>query len=418
MGRSDEELVEACQAGEASAFDVLVARWEDKIRGAAYRFLGSEEEARDVAQEAFLKAYRALAGFKREARFSSWLYQIATQPVPRPAAAAQDAGDGEPRGAGGDGAGDRRDAAGRPRAAAASATSASAVRRAIDALPEEQREVVILKEYQGLTFLEIAQALDVPVSTVKTRLYRGLGQLRLRLEREGVRGAAPVPVPAPLSGLFGRRTRWTARGSGTRASGATRWTLLYGEADAEARARVEAHLAGCAACREEMAALRARAPGPARVAAAARRGPSFTPRGLRACRAGWPPPPLLLLGLGATLGVAGYVSLRRALVAQEARAAALERQQREALRALEASLARTPGRRARRRRAPRAPRRPPRREAARERGAARRERLDLRLAELGGARARRSGASTWPGWRRASATSTGATGSSSRARTS
>ena len=63
--------------GGASAFDVLVGRWEDKIRGAAWRVLGSEEEARDVAQEAFLKAYRGLPGFKREARFSSWLYQIA-----------------------------------------------------------------------------------------------------------------------------------------------------------------------------------------------------------------------------------------------------------------------------------------------------------------------------------------------------
>jgi RNA polymerase sigma-70 factor (ECF subfamily) len=196
MGRSDEELVEACQAGEASAFVVLVARWEDRIRGAAYRFLGSEEEARDVAQEAFLKAYRALGGFKREARFSSWLYQIATNlcrdrlrrrrtrgtvslealeetgPVimdPRPGAdewlQQLDIG--------------------------------RVVRRAVEALPEEQRVVVILKEYQELTFLEIAQALDVPLSTVKTRLYRGLGQLRLRLEREGMREAAPLPATAP-----------------------------------------------------------------------------------------------------------------------------------------------------------------------------------------------------------------------------
>ena len=70
------------------------------------------------------------------------------------------------------------------------------MRRAVHALPEEQREVVILKEYQGLTFLEIAQALDVPVSTVKTRLYRGLGQLRLRLERDGIGAGAPVPAPA------------------------------------------------------------------------------------------------------------------------------------------------------------------------------------------------------------------------------
>jgi len=195
MGRSDEELVEACQSGEASAFDVLVARWEDRLRGAAYRFLGSDEEARDVAQEAFLRAYKAIGTFKMEARFSSWLYQIATnlcrdrlrRRKTRAAVsleALEEAGpmmvETRP------GAHERlleRDLA-------------RAVRRAVDELPEEQREVVILKEYQDLTFLEIAQALDVPVSTVKTRLYRGLGQLRLRLEREGVHGAAPVPAPA------------------------------------------------------------------------------------------------------------------------------------------------------------------------------------------------------------------------------
>ena len=196
MGRSDEELVEACQAGEASAFDVLVARWEDRIRGAAYRFLGSEEEARDVAQEAFLKAYRALEGFKREARFSSWLYQIATNLCrdrlrrrrTRAAVSLEELEETGPV-----------IVETRPGAHELLLQSdlAQAVRRAVHALPEEQREVVILKEYQGLTFLEIAQSLDVPVSTVKTRLYRGLGQLRLRLEREGVRGAAPLPAPAP-----------------------------------------------------------------------------------------------------------------------------------------------------------------------------------------------------------------------------
>ena len=72
-----------------------------------------------------------------------------------------------------------------------------AVRRAIAGLSEEQREVLILKEYQGLTFLEIAQALEVPLSTVKTRLYRGLGQLRLLLEEDGIRGEASVPAGAP-----------------------------------------------------------------------------------------------------------------------------------------------------------------------------------------------------------------------------
>jgi RNA polymerase sigma-70 factor (ECF subfamily) len=196
MGRTDEELVEACQAGEASAFDVLVARWEDRIRGAAFRFLGSEEEARDVAQEAFLKAYRALGSFKREARFSSWLYQIATNLCRdrlrrRRTRASVSLEELEETGPviveTGPGAHERL----------LQKDLARVVRRAVHALSEEQREVVILKEYQGLTFLEIAQALDVPVSTVKTRLYRGLAQLRLRLEREGVGAAAPVPAPAP-----------------------------------------------------------------------------------------------------------------------------------------------------------------------------------------------------------------------------
>jgi RNA polymerase sigma-70 factor (ECF subfamily) len=196
MGRSDEELVEACQGGESSAFDVLVDRWEDRIRGAAYRFLGSEEEAKDVAQEAFLKAYRALGGFKREARFSSWLYQIATNLCRDRLRRRRTRGTvslEEMEETGGaivetrPGAHDRLQ----------QEDLARAVRRAIHALGEEQREVVILKEYEGLTFLEIAQALDVPVSTVKTRLYRGLGQLRLRLEREGIRGTVPVVAPAP-----------------------------------------------------------------------------------------------------------------------------------------------------------------------------------------------------------------------------
>jgi len=195
MGRSDEELVEACRAGETSAFDVLVGRWEDKIRGAAWRVLGSEEEARDVAQEAFLKAYRGLDAFKHEARFSSWLYQIALNLCrdrlrrrrTRASVSLEELEEAgpvlvEPR----------------PGAheLAIQSDLATIVRRAVEALAEEQREVVILKEYEGLTFLEIAQALDVPVSTVKTRLYRGLGQLRVRLERAGVRGETPVAAPA------------------------------------------------------------------------------------------------------------------------------------------------------------------------------------------------------------------------------
>jgi anti-sigma factor RsiW len=120
---------------------------------------------------------------------------------------------------------------------------------------------------------------------------------------------------------------------------ADKMDALYGEADAAARARVEAHLAGCAACREEMAALGGVRRDLRAWSLPASR-PAFTPRGVVLPR--WlAAAALLLIGFGATLGVTGYVSLRRALVAQEARSVRLEQQYREAVRALEASLDRS-----------------------------------------------------------------------------
>jgi len=192
MAPSDEELVEAFQQGDRSAFDALVHRWDRKIQGAIYRIMGSDEEVRDLCQEAFLKAFRGLGTFKREARFSSWLYQIALNVCRdrlrrrkgRTLVSLDEVDDS-------------------PAALAKGPTAlelvesrslAQVVARAMDTLPPEQREVVILKEYQGLTFPEIAEVLDVPVSTVKTRLYRGLDMLRHRLERQGVGRRAAVPA--------------------------------------------------------------------------------------------------------------------------------------------------------------------------------------------------------------------------------
>ena len=121
---------------------------------------------------------------------------------------------------------------------------------------------------------------------------------------------------------------------------ADKMDALYGEADAAARAKVEAHLAGCTACREEMAALRGvRRDLRAWALPAAR--PSFTPRGVVLPR--WLAAAAVLIFLfGAALGVTGYVSLRRALVAQEARAAEADRRHREEVQALQASVARGP----------------------------------------------------------------------------
>jgi len=194
MAPTDEELVEHFQNGESSAFDALVYRWERKVQGAIYRLVGPGEDVRDLSQETFLKAYRGLRTFKKEARFSSWLYQIALNVCRDRMRRGRGksyvsfdelAETGEAGGEAGPSALDLIEARDLSRQVAA----------AVAALPEEQREVVVLKEYQGLTFLEIAEALDVPLSTVKTRLYRGLGQLRQELVRQGIRGGTPVPAP-------------------------------------------------------------------------------------------------------------------------------------------------------------------------------------------------------------------------------
>lgn len=199
MVHTDEELVTAFRGGDISAFDTLVQRWERKIQGAVYRIMGSGEDARDLAQETFLRAYRGLGSFKSEARFSSWLYQIALNLCrdrlrQRRGKTLVSIEDLDPATAA------RVDRSG-PTVTAHDMVEAKDLGRIVAAamsdLPEEQREVIVLKEYEGLTFQEIADTLGVPVSTVKTRLYRGLVQMRERLERQGMH--RPAPAAAPLS---------------------------------------------------------------------------------------------------------------------------------------------------------------------------------------------------------------------------
>jgi RNA polymerase sigma-70 factor (ECF subfamily) len=187
MPSTDEELVARSQGGDLDSFNQLVLRWERPIYALAYRVIGREEEARDVAQETFLRAFRALKGFKGQAKFSSWLYRITLnlcrdwmrRARRTPVAQAPDgvdiielAGESTPSESIEDLV--SRHELGR------------AVARAMSQLPEEQRTAIILKEYHGLTFQEIADQLDCPLSTVKTRLYQGLTVLRKQLREAGV----------------------------------------------------------------------------------------------------------------------------------------------------------------------------------------------------------------------------------------
>ena len=185
---SDEELVARSMGGDVDSFNQLVLRWERPIYALAYRVIGREEDARDVAQETFLRAFRALGGFKGQAKFSSWLYRITLNlcrdwirkerrtPVsqaPEGIDIIELAGEATPTET-------IEQLVGRNQLS-------RAVSKAMASLPEEQRTAIILKEYHGLTFQEIADMLDCPLSTVKTRLYQGLSVVRKQLEQAGVR---------------------------------------------------------------------------------------------------------------------------------------------------------------------------------------------------------------------------------------
>jgi RNA polymerase sigma-70 factor (ECF subfamily) len=182
---TDEQLVERAIAGDADAFGEVVRRWERKIYALAYGFTGSVEEARDAAQETFVAAYRNLRSFRGEAKVSSWLHRIAVNHCitrQRRARVRAETAIEEAVESAGEGLLSSGEHASPARAAEAR-ERAEAVRRAVAALTPELREVVLLKEFEGLTFQEIADALQVPMSTVKSRLYTALRQLRMRLEK-------------------------------------------------------------------------------------------------------------------------------------------------------------------------------------------------------------------------------------------
>ena len=186
MTFTDEELVSRARGGDLDSFNQLILRWERPIYALAYRVIGREEDARDVCQETFLRAFRALPGFKGQAKFSSWVYRIALNLCrdwirrQRRAPLLQMPEDTDPI----ELASERGPVESIEDLVARHELSA-AVEAAMALLPDEQRTAIILKEYHGMTFQEIADLQGCPLSTVKTRLYQGLSVLRRHLERTG-----------------------------------------------------------------------------------------------------------------------------------------------------------------------------------------------------------------------------------------
>ncbi len=172
----DQQLVQRVQAGDKKAFELLVLKYQHKVERLLSRIVRDSAEVEDVTQESFIKAYRALANFRGDSAFYTWLYRIAintaknylvTQGRRAPTSTAFDAEEAE----GFEEASGLRDIA-TPEAELMSKQIGEIVNRTIDALPEELRTAITLREIDGLSYEEIATIMDCPIGTVRSRIFR------------------------------------------------------------------------------------------------------------------------------------------------------------------------------------------------------------------------------------------------------
>jgi RNA polymerase sigma-70 factor (ECF subfamily) len=172
-------FLDRLRAGDAPAFEELVMTYQHRVFGVALRMLGNRAEAEDVAQEAFVRAHRALGAFRGDAKLSTWLYAITSRLCLNRLAS------GERRMArqGEDALLRLSDPGPRPDAALERRELETALGRAIAELPEDRRIVVVLRDLEGLSYEEIAQVLELELGTVRSRLHRARAELKEKLER-------------------------------------------------------------------------------------------------------------------------------------------------------------------------------------------------------------------------------------------
>jgi RNA polymerase sigma-70 factor (ECF subfamily) len=180
----DQELVRRVQNGEKAAFDILVRKYEHKLANVISRYVYDSSEVLDVVQEAFIKAYRALPNFRGDSAFYTWLYRIGINTAKnhlvaasrRPPNADVDAQEAEQFDTG---SGLKEYAT--PERLALKTELAITIQSAIDELPEELRAAIVLRELEGLSYEEIARAMECPIGTVRSRIFRARDAIDKRM---------------------------------------------------------------------------------------------------------------------------------------------------------------------------------------------------------------------------------------------
>jgi RNA polymerase sigma-70 factor (ECF subfamily) len=181
---SDLSLVRRVQRGERSAYDLLVLKYQHKVVKLVMRYVHDPADAQDVAQEAFIKAYRALPQFRGDSAFYTWLYRIAINTA-KNALAARDRSpisyELDAHGEESDGMAGRLKDPDTPEGLALTEEIRSTVNSAIEALPDDLRTAIVLRELEGMSYEEIAAAMDCPVGTVRSRIFRAREAIDRRL---------------------------------------------------------------------------------------------------------------------------------------------------------------------------------------------------------------------------------------------
>jgi len=181
----DQELVERVQRGDKKAFDLLVLKYQQKVANLVSRYVRDPSETLDVTQEAFIKAYRALPNFRGDSAFYTWLYRIAINTAKnflvaqgrRPPSSDVDAETAEQLDVG-----VRLKENATPESHLLESEIAETIRQAIDELPEDLRTAITLRELEGLSYEDIAKAMDCPVGTVRSRIFRARAAIDAKLK--------------------------------------------------------------------------------------------------------------------------------------------------------------------------------------------------------------------------------------------